>query len=467
MNIDDLRSIINQLGILFVVLGIIEIVPALAALYYEESIEPFLFTSVFLIVFGSLISFVIKKEKEMETRHAIVAVVLIYVLSAFFGAIPFLYYNLLSPLDAIFEVVSGFTTTGLTTFLDVESLPKSILFWRSFMQWIGGIGIVVLMITVLETPGMSAYRFYHAEARAEKIKPRVISSIKLIWWIYLLYTLVGVFLFYVAGMSIFDAVNHTMTILSTAGFSTKNASIGAYNSLKIELVAVFIMFLGAINFYTHYKFLTGSRKEALKNIELKFILIVSLIGTFLLFLRIGDVYKSLFQAATAITTAGVSTMSVASLDDFSKSLLSLLMVFGANADSTGGGVKSIRIIITLGALYWYILQAILPERAVVVKKIGGSEIGDEIIYAAEFFTVIYLIVLSLSSLSLMFLGYKSADAVFEVSSAMGNIGLSVGITHPSASVFAKLILIIDMLLGRLEIIPFFIFLGAVFYRKRW
>jgi len=465
MRTGDLRIIANQLGILLVLLGIIQIVPTFAALFYDEKIEPFLLPSVFMIIFGSFVSFAIKKEKEAEIKHAMVVVVLIYILGSLFGALPFLYYALLTPIDAFFEAISGFTTTGLSTFLDVESLPKSILFWRSFMQWVGGIGIVVLMITILDIPGTGAYRFYQAEARTEKIKPRVVSTIKLIWWIYILYTLVGMFLFYIAGMNLFDAVNHTMTILSTAGFSIKNASIGAYNSLKIELVAIFIMFLGAINFYAHYRFLTGGRKEAFKNIELKFILIVSLIGSFLLFLKLSDLPKSIFQAASAITTAGVSTMNIAPLDDFSKSLLSLLMVFGANADSTGGGVKSLRIIITLGALYWYILQTILPERAVVIKKLGGNEIKDETIYAAEFFIVIYLIVLSLSSLGLMFLGYKSADAVFEVSSALGNVGLSAGITHPAAPVLAKLILIIDMLVGRVEIIPFFVFLGAVFYKR--
>jgi len=466
MNREDLKTIINQLGTLFVVLGIIEVVPALAALYYEERFEPFLYPSVFLIIFGSLVSFVIKKEKEADTKHATIVATLIYLFAALFGAIPFLHYKLLSPLDAFFEVMSGFTTTGLTMFSNVEVLPKSILFWRSFTQWVGGIGIVVLLLTVLEMPGMPAYKFYQAEAKGEKIKPRVISTIKLLWWIYLLYTLLGTFLFYIAGMTIFDALNHTMTILSTAGFSTKNASIGSFNSIKIQFVAIFIMFLGAINFYTHYKFLTGNRKDALKNAELKFLITVSLIGAFLLFLRIGDAYKSLFQSIAALTTTGVSTMSVAPLDDFSKSLLSLLMVLGANTGSTGGGIKSIRVIITLGALYWYILQTVLPERAVIRRRLNGAEISDDVIFAAEFFTVIYLIVLSLSALGLMFLGYSGINSIFEVASAMGGVGLSVGITQPGAPVAAKLILIMDMWLGKIEIIPFFVFIGALLYKKR-
>lgn len=464
MNIDDLKSIVNQLGKSLVILGIVEAVPIFVALYYGEAIEAFLYPSVFLIVFGSIISLIVKKETE--TRHAMVAVFLIYVLSALFGAIPFMYHELLSPLNAVFEVVSGFTTTGLTVFLKVENLPKSVLFWRSFTAWVGGIGIVVLMLTVLDIPGTKTYRFYQAEARTEKLTPRVVSTMKLIWWIYLLYTLVGIFLLYIAGMSIFEAANHTMAGLSTAGFSTRNNNIADFHSIKIELVLIFVMLLGAINFHTHYKFLTGKRKEALANPELKFLIGVSILGTLIIFLRLSDIPKSMFQVVSALTTTGYSTMDVAPLDDFSKSLLSLLMVFGANADSTGGAVKSIRILITLAALYWYIVQAILPGRAIMTRRLNGTEISDEVITAAEFYTVIYLIVLSLSALALMFIGYRGVDSIFEVSSALGNVGLSVGITNPAAPALVRFILIIDMLLGRIEIIPFFIFLGAIFYRKR-
>lgn len=467
MRKEDIKIIANILGFLFVILGIVEIIPAFFALYYNEDIFAFLLPSLFLIISGIIISSSIKVETEVRFMHAMVVAALIYPIASFFGAIPFLKYGLLSFFDASFESISGFTTTGLTMFSKVESLPKSILLWRSFMQWVGGIGIVLLMLTVLEVSGGAvAYRFYQAEARSERIKPRVISTIKLLWWIYILYTFLAILLFYVAGMNFFDSINHTFALLSTGGFSTKTTSFASFNSTRINIIAMLVMLMGATNFYVHYKFLTGERKDAFKNIELRLILGIILLGTFVFFLKTGEFVNSAFQVVSATTTTGASTIELAKLDDFSKSFLSLLMVFGANSGSTGGGVKSIRIVIILAALYWYIKQSILPERAMIRHEINGNEISDEALHAAEFFTLLYLIMLSLSSLFLMAYGYNTADALFEAASALSNVGLSVGITSAKAAFAVKLVLFIDMWFGRIEIIPFFVLLGSIFYRRR-
>lgn len=467
MRREDVKIIANIISFLLVILGIIETIPAFFALYYNEDISAFLIPSLFLIFSGVIISHSIKVEKEISFMHAMVVAALIYPIAAIFGAMPFVKLGMLSFFDASFEAISGFTTTGLTMFSNVENLPRSILLWRSFMQWVGGIGIVVLMLTVLEVSGgATAYRFYQAEARTERIKPRIISTIKLLWWIYILYTFSAILLFYVAGMNFFDSINHTFALLSTGGFSTKNTSFASFNSVRINMIAMLIMFLGATNFYVHYKFLTGERKDAIKNIELRFMAAILFLGTFVFFLKTGDFLNSAFQVVSATTTTGASTIELAKLDDFSKSFLSLLMVFGANSGSTGGGVKSIRIVIILAALYWYIKQSILPERAVISHEINGNEISDEALHAAEFFTLLYLIILSLSSLSLMAYGYKTADAIFEVASALSNVGLSIGITSSAAPFLVKFILFVDMWFGRIEIIPFFVLIGSIFYRRK-
>jgi trk system potassium uptake protein TrkH len=333
----------------------------------------------------------------------------------------------MSFLDSFFEAVSGWTTTGLTMIVDVEVMPRSLLFWRSFTQWLGGVGIIVLLLAV-----RASLRLYQAEARKERIKPRLISTARLIWWIYIVYTLVGVFLFFIAGMSGFDAVNHSMVALATGGFSVKNASLAAYESFEIEMVGMFLMLLGGINFFVHYKFLTGDKKFLYKDLQLRGVILVITISTLLIGLTQLGLRPALFQSVSALT------------------------------GSTSGALKMIRIIIIVKLIYWWIKQTLLPEHAIISRRLGGEELDPEVIHEATVFSLLYFVLLGGGALSLMYLGFDGVDSLFEIASAQGNVGLSSGITGPGLSPFGKLVLIFNMWVGRLEIVPVLVLAQSLF-----
>jgi trk system potassium uptake protein TrkH len=447
----DIKIVLHSLGMVFIVLGVLTIVPLLVSAYYNEDLSPFFIVSVLPLLIGIAIAKLFTVETEFRAKHAAIAAALTYLIASLIGTVPFIYYGI-GFLDSFFEAMSGWTTTGLTMISDVEIMPRSLLFWRSFMQWLGGVGIIVLLLAVLST-GRASLRLYQAEARKERIKPRLVSTARLIWWIYLIYTAVGILLFYVAGMSVFEAVNHAMTALSTGGFSVKNASLGAYGSLEIELVAIFLMLLGGINFFVHYKFLTGDKKFLLKDIQFRAMVLVLLISTILVGLKILDFRVALFQGVTALTNAGLSTTNIAALDDFSKSILTLLMVIGGSAGSTSGAIKIIRMVIIFKLIYWWVQQSLLPEHAVMSRQMNGVELTPAEIHETTVFALLYFIILGSSALFLMFLGFNGVDAMFEVAAAQGNVGLSSGITAAGLDPFGKIILIFNMWIGRLEIIP--------------
>ncbi len=448
----DLFVILNSLGSVMIIAGMLGVIPLIVSVYYKEDIQPFLLVSVLPSVIGTAVRRVSQGQNEIQTKHATIAAALTYLMVSLIGMIPFSYYGM-GGLDAFFEAMSGWTTTGLTMMNDVEIMPKSLLFWRSYTQWLGGVGIIVLLLAVLST-GRASARLYQAEARKERIKPRLISTARLIWWIYIAYTGMGIILFYLAGMNEFDAVNHAMTAISTGGFSVKNASLEAYDNMGIEVVAIMLMLLGGMNFVVHYKFFTGERGSLSKDLQVRATIVSTLLITVLLIsYKTLDFRSGLFQSVSAITTTGFSSTNITLLDDFSKSVLTLLMAIGASAGSTGGALKIIRIVIIFKLIYWWIRQSTMPEHAVITRRVAGIELEPEMIHETTVYSLMYIIILGASGLALMFLGYSGTDAMFEVASAQGNVGLSSGITGAALEPAGKILLIFNMWIGRLEIIP--------------
>lgn len=447
----DLFIILNSLSAVLIIVGALGVIPLIVSVYYQESIQPFLIISVLPLILGAAFRRVSQNENEIQRKHATIAAAMTYLIVSLIGMIPFSYYGM-GGLDAFFEAMSGWTTTGLTMIGSVESMPQSLLFWRSYIQWLGGVGIIVLLLAVLST-GRASSRLYQAEARKERIKPRLISTARLIWWIYIAYTGMGILLFYLAGMSEFDAVNHAMTAISTGGFSVKDASLAAYDNVGIEIVAMILMLLGGINFVVHYKFFTGERGSLLKDLQVRAMIFILLISTLLISYKALDIRSGLFQSVSALTNAGLSTTKVSLLDDFSKSVLTLLMVIGGSAGSTSGALKIIRVVIIFKLVYWWIRQSTLPEHAVITRRIAGVELEQEMIHETTVYSLMYIIILGASALTLMFLGYTGADAMFEVAAAQGNVGLSSGITGAALEPLGKIMLIFNMWIGRLEIIP--------------
>ncbi len=448
----DLKAVSQSLGMVFIVIGLLGLVPLLVSLFYNEDITPFMAVSVLPLAAGMVITRFYQGEIDLRVKHAAIAAALTYLIAAILGAVPFMYYGM-GLLDSVFEAMSGWTTTGLTMIADVEAMPRSLLFWRSFMQWLGGVGVIVLMLVILAGTGSAAEKLYQAEARKDRIKPRLLSTVRLIWWIYLIYSLAGILLYYLAGMTVFDAVNHSLSMLSTGGFSTRNLNIESFGSFGIELVTILIMMLGATNFLVHYKVLTGRRSALFRDLETRSLFLITILGALVLFLKVPSLRASLFQAVSAITTTGSSSIDVTALGEFPKLAMSFMMMVGANTGSTGGGFKIIRFIIVLKLMAWWIKEKLLPEHAVITKKLSGVELTSENLQEPAVFLLLYLFIFSLGTLAFTYMGYPTVDAIFEVVSAQSNVGLSAGITRAGLEPLGKALLIFHMWIGRLEIIP--------------
>lgn len=467
---NDIKIIVRDLGAILILIGYLLIFPAIIAYYFGEEYLSFLSLSCVTIWIGFILKKLYEEAGETKLKHAMVSAGLAWLLVPLVCSLPFL--GFVGFLDAYFESMSGFTTTGLTIFKNVETLPKSILFWRALIQWIGGIGVVMLFLLILMQVGIGVARFYTAEGREERIAPTISSTVRKIWQLYLFYTVFGIILYYIAGMNLFDATCHTFTALATAGFSTKNASIGSYNSTFIEIVSLVLMFIGGVSFLLHYKLLTGRKEEVIKDPEIRIYVGVILTCTLLiaidLFLKGNNIVKSfnyaLFHAVSAVTTTGFSISDLSTFPEFSKAILTLLMVSGGCAGSTAGGMKIFRILILLKLAYYQNLKEILPSSSVITFKIKERVIEDEDLLRITTFFFLYTSIVFVIGIILTEFGLSFVDGLAIAASAQGNVGLVTvsSLQWYSLPSIAKLLLIIQMWVGRLEIYPAFALFYAIF-----
>jgi len=466
---EDAKIIVRDLGAILILIGYLLIFPAGIAWHYGEEYLSFLALACITIWAGFLLKKLYEDVGETKLKHAMVSAGLAWLLVPLVSCIPFLRFT--GFLDAYFESMSGFTTTGLTVFSNVELLPKSILFWRALIQWVGGIGVVMLFLLILMQVGIGVARFYMAEGRGERIAPTISSTVRKIWKLYFIYTIFGIVLYYIAGMSLFDAICHTFTALATAGFSTKNASISSYNSAPIEIVSIILMFIGGVSFLLHYKLLTGKKSEVIEDPEMRLYVGVILFATFLigidLFLKGNGIVESfnyaLFHVVSAITTTGFSISDLSSFPDFSKAILALLMLSGGCAGSTAGGIKVFRILILVKLAYHQNLKEILPSSSVITFKIKEKVMEDEDLLRITTFFFLYTSIVFVIGIILTEFGLSFVDGLAIAASAQGNVGL---VTVSSMKWFslpsiAKLLLIIQMWAGRLEIYPAFALIYAL------
>lgn len=367
-------------------------------------------------------------------------------------------------LNAYFEAMSGLTATGLTIFPDVEALPKSLLLWRSLLEWFGGVGVVVLFLSVLARPGVLAARLYISEARREKIRPSVAGTVRRIWWIYASYTALGIILFHLSGMPLFDAINHSMTAIATGGFSTRNRSLAFYGNPLMEAVAILMMALGATSFGVHYGLLVRG-ENPFHNPEVKAMLAilalsVPSIAAFLLAspsIGAPDAIRfGLFESVSALSGTGFTIAPLYGENKpyggFMKFLLTILMTIGGGYGSTSSAIKLFRLVLVLKYIRWAFRKELFPS-LVFPLKFRDREIGGEEILEAFRFIIIYIGSLAICTAILTAFGFDIGDSLFECASAQGNVGLSVGITSASLHPIPKLVLVLEMWIGRLEIMP--------------
>lgn len=391
-----------------------------------------------------------------------IIVVLAWLCAIVLSATPFVLYGMLNPLQALFESVSGWTTTGLSV-VNVEAVPRIFLFWRSLMQFFGGAGLAVIMLSAIIGPG--SFGLYNAEGRTDQLLPNIRRSAKMIMVIYSGYTLAGFLLYIWAGMTPFDAINHAMAALSTGGFSTRAQNIGYWSSIRVEMVTIVLMLLGTINFALHYILLQGKIRAFFKNGEIKvLIFLLSLSTPLVVYFGIQPLYSNLsdawrvafFEVTSALTTTGFSTTSYTSWNGFAVMVLILLMLVGGGINSTAGGIKQYRIYVLAKSLWWDIKSYLLPKNAVSQEYIYRGERRDYLDQAHinQVSNYFFLYLFSYFTGTLIFLahGFTLTESMFEFASALGTVGISIGVTaagNPPGILWAG---IFGMTLGRLEFI---------------
>lgn len=469
----EFNTILHFTGNVCLLLAVAMLIPLIISVIYNEPryFVPFILSAIISAVIGIILVYAFKVEIKMTLKSAMIFSTIIWLIACALGALPYYLSGELSYLNAYFEAMSGFTTTGFSMFSNLDTVSYTMNFWRAFTQWIGGLGIIFLLLALLRSTGVDVMRLYLAEGREERLVPSIKHSTRIIVYIYLLFTAIGIILFILAGMPVFDSIFHTFVSLSTGGFGMHNSSILFYNSVWIEIVAMIIMMIGATNFALHYTVLKGNWKEYFKDIETKvaFTLIISstIIVTFYLYAN--NVYGhdlllnfrfALFQMVSAITTTGLQTAFYP--DVLSKwigigtFLLTILMIIGAGSLSTGGGIKWLRFGVLIKGITWQIKSFILPGKAVMAKKIHHVtelQITDDILRITGAFVFTYFVIYILSVIIVLIYYPDISRVIFEVASALSNVGLSSGIVTPDSPVLVKIVFIIDFWMGRLEIWP--------------
>lgn len=421
-------------------------------------------------------------EKDLRKREGYIVVSIGWLVMSLFGAIPFVVHGSIpSYTDAFFETMSGFTTTGASILNDIESMPHGLLFWRSMTQWIGGMGMIVLSIAILPILGIGGMQLFVAEVPGptkDKIHPRVRETAKRLWGIYLLFTIVETGLLLLGGMNLFDAINHSFTTMATGGFSTKQASIAAYDSPFIHYVMILFMFIAGTNFTLHYHLLHRNFKSVFENDEFRFYL--KIIGLVVLIVFGGLLLEeyagfektfrdALFQVVSIVTTTGYVTADYELWGTFFQVLFFLLLFTGGCAGSTGGGIKMVRHYILIKNSIIELKRLIHP-RAVIPVRFNKGTVASDIISNVLAFFLFYIFVFVAGTLIMSLIGLDFLTAVGATATSIGNVGPAIAGVGPTLNFanipdLGKWVLSFLMLMGRLELFTVLIIFSPAFWQK--
>jgi len=467
LNRTDIRVISEHLGIIFQGIGVAVLIPLIAALIYNDTnFMAFIIPSAISILVGTLFRKFLAGKGQIKLKHGMIVAGMAWLWAALIGSFVLMLAVNIDFLNAYFESMSAWTGSGLSIFSNVEILPKSILFLRSLEQWIGGLGVVIVVIGILIRPGTAAARLYKAEAREERIRPSIVNTVKTIWWIYLFYTVLGIILYILAGMSLFDAINNTLTNLSTGGMSINNNNIGAYNSNLIYVITMILMIIGGTSFLVHYRTIKGKITDVLKDIQFQAMIIILTLFSILMIVNTNlGIMNSVFNVVSALTCTGSSiqpTNIMIAWPAYAKVIIIGAMMIGCAAGSTTGAIKLIRIVTILKGVYWELIRILSPVGTVIPRKISGKSVSDVEIREAGSYVFLYLIFIFISWSVLVSQGYDGLNSLFEVFSAQGNVGLSMGIVSYNMPDISQIALIGNMWIGRLEIIPVLVLLKSFF-----
>ena len=477
-------TIFNNIGKILAVEAILLVFPAIGAvLYGENTLISFALTIAALSVTAL---FCMKKKPKKPTIYAkegYVIVALSWILMSLFGAMPFYFSgNIPNFIDAFFETVSGFTTTGATIIRNVEALPKSLLFWRSFTHWIGGMGILVFVIAIMPKTENSSMHVMRAEVPGPtvgKLVSKLRASARILYGIYCILTALQIVMLIAGGMPVFDSIVNSFATAGTGGFAILGNSIEGYSSVYSEMVIAVFMLLFGVNFNLYYMILIKQGKQALKSEELRnyvgivaasvIIIAISLISTKH---EVADAFRySFFQVASIITTTGFSTTNFDTWPMIAKFVLVFLMVIGACAGSTGGGIKVSRLIILIKSGMRDIKKAINP-RSIETVKVDRRTVDEPVVKSVSVFFATYILIAAISMFFVAIDGRDFATTSTAVIACISNIGPGLGAVGPYGnfadfSVLSKIVLSFDMLAGRLELIPMLMLFSPYAWSRKY
>lgn len=487
------RTVARFVGFLVFISGLLMSICIPFSIYHktEELVGLIVSTSINLLVGGGLYYWGKQKDPIIKKRDGFLIVTFGWIAMTFFGALPYVLTGVIPNLvDAYFESVSGFSTTGASILNDIEAVPKGLLFWRSMTHWIGGMGIIVLTIAILPLLGVGGFQLFAAEApgpTADKMHPRITETAKALWVTYMIFTFAEAILLWLGGMTPFDAINHAMATMATGGFSTKNASIAHYSSPYIQYVITFFMFVAGTNFTLSYFALKGNIKKLWKDEEFRIylfgIVTFSILIAAVIMIVEGELSErafrdSIFQVVSIVTTTGFVSADYTAWSPFVTMIFFLLLFTGGCAGSTSGGVKVVRHALIFKNSFLEMKRLIHP-RAIIPVRFNSKVVKPDIISKILSFFILYIIIWATSSLIMALIlslsGQYETDIIFETSigsviACLGNVGPAIGKVGPLDNfahlpATAKLFLSFLMILGRLEVFTVLALISPFFWKE--
>ena len=485
--------VISILARLNLVIAVTMLIPICVALYYGDANLKYLVLGFAVAsIISGIFSLVFRSMKvELTRREGMAIVTLSWISAGLLGALPFYFsgifgdYSFSSYINCAFETISGYTTTGASVLgatVKIESLGPGLLFWRSFTHWLGGMGIIVLSIAILPLIGVGGMQLFKAEVpgpTSDKLRPRIKETAKTLWLVYVGLSLVETILLMFGGMTLFDSLCHTFGTMATGGFSTKSASVGYFASSYIDTVIIVFMFLAGCNFALHYLSLLKGPKVYFKNSEFRFYAILLLVfvffatGVLLVTNTYPDFLSALrygaFQIVSITTTTGFATANFEIWPFVLQFVLLALMFFGGCAGSTGGSIKMVRIMVVLKYAYQELYKLLHPK-AVVRVKYEGNVVKSNVAETIVGFFILFMLIFAIATVIMTFLGLDIITSISAVAANLGNIGPGLGSVGPSENyyhipLFGKIVLMLCMILGRLEIYTVLILFVPEFWRK--
>ena len=475
------RNIGYLIGVIMMIEAALLVSPTIVSLIYKESTIPFLITIAVLMILSLPLVVFKPKNFELYAKDGFVAVAGSWIVMSIFGALPFVISGSIpNYINALFETVSGFTTTGATILTEIESLPRGILFWRSQTHWIGGMGVIILMLAITQSVGAQTIHVMRAEMPGPtkgKLVPKLRQTAIILYGIYIVLSLIMVAVLLLCGLPLYDSIINMFGTAGTGGFSVLNDSIAGYNSPLVEWVIAVFMIIFGINFNLYYFILIRRAKEVVRNEELRAYLGILIIATAIITANILSMFDgfgeavrtAFFQVASIISTTGFSIANIEVLPSLSKSILALLMFTGACAGSTAGGLKLSRVIIIIKGMFANVKKILRPN-SVNVIKLNGEVVPDTTVRAATNYFSLYALILAVGTILVSVDGLDITSNFTSVITCLNNVGPTYGslgiVGNLSAySDFSTVVLSFVMLFGRLEIMPMLIMLSPSTWKK--